>query len=70
MRIALDTNVLASAEGVNGSVMRDKALNLIQGLPPAAIVLPIQMLGELFHMLVRKAKRRPGRARGAVRPPP
>jgi predicted nucleic acid-binding protein len=42
MKIALDTNVLAYAEGVNGTVMRDKALELIQQLPPAAIVLPVQ----------------------------
>jgi predicted nucleic acid-binding protein len=66
MRIALDTNVLAYAEGTNGAVMRDKALELIQRLPPAAIVLPVQTLGELFNVLVRKAKRRPGRARAAV----
>jgi predicted nucleic acid-binding protein len=66
MRIALDTNVLACAEGVNGAVMRDRALRLIQRLPPGAIVLPLQTLGELFHVLVRKAKRRPGRARAAV----
>jgi predicted nucleic acid-binding protein len=66
MRIALDTNVLAYAEGVNGAPMRDKALKLIQQLPPGAIVLPAQTLGELFNVLVRKAKRRPGRAREAV----
>jgi len=66
MRIALDTNVLAYAEGTNGVVMRDKALELIQRLPPGAIVLPVQTLGELFNVLVRKAKRRPGRARAAV----
>jgi predicted nucleic acid-binding protein len=66
MRIALDTNVLAYAEGANGALMRDKALKLIQRLPPGAIVLPAQTLGELFNVLVRKAKRRPDRARGAV----
>ncbi len=66
MRVALDTNVLAYAEGVNGAMMRDKALRVIQRLPPEAIVLPAQTLGELFHVLVRKAKRRPARARGAV----
>jgi predicted nucleic acid-binding protein len=48
MRIALDTNVLAYAEGANGAIMRDKALKLIQRLPPGAIVLPAQTLGELF----------------------
>ena len=66
MRIALDTNVLAYAEGANGAIMRDKALKLIQRLPPEAVVLPVQTLGELFNVLVRKAKRRPGRAREAV----
>ena len=45
--------------------MRDKALKLIQRLPPEAVVLPVQTLGELFNVLVRKAKRRPGRARDA-----
>jgi predicted nucleic acid-binding protein len=46
--------------------MRDKALKLIQRLPPEVVVLPVQTLGELFNVLVRKAKRRPGRAREAV----
>jgi len=66
MKVALDTNVLAYAEGTNGAAMRDKALDLIQRLPPGAIVLPVQTLGELFNVLVRKAKRRPARARAAV----
>ena len=66
MRIALDTNVLACAEGTNGADMRDKALEVIQRLPPEAVVLPVQTLGELFNVLVRKAKRRPDRARAAV----
>jgi predicted nucleic acid-binding protein len=66
MRIALDTNVLAYAEGANGAIMRDRALKLIQQLPPEAVVLPVQTLGELFNVLVRKAKRRPDRAREAV----
>ena len=66
MKLALDTNILACAEGANGAAMRDKALDLIQRLPPAAIVLPVQILGELFNVLVRKAKRRPARARAAV----
>ena len=66
MRIALDTNVLVYAEGANGAIMRDRALKLIQRLPPETIVLPAQALGELFNVLVRKAKRRPTRAREAV----
>ena len=66
MKVALDTNILASAEGANGSVMRDKALDLIQRLPSETVVLPVQTLGELFNVLVRKAKRRATRAREAV----
>ena len=46
--------------------MRDKALELIQRLPQGAIVLPVQTLGELLNILVRKAKRRAARARAAV----
>lgn len=46
--------------------MRNKALRLIDRLPPAAIVIPAQCLGELFNVLVRKAKRRPPHAREAV----
>jgi predicted nucleic acid-binding protein len=66
MKVALDTNVLAYAEGANGVAMRDKALELLQRLPQGAVVLPVQTLGELFNVLVRKAKRRPARARAAV----
>ena len=42
MKIALDTNVMAYAEGANGTIMRDKALKLIQRLPSGAVVLPVQ----------------------------
>ena len=66
MKVALDTNVLAYAEGANGAAMRDKALDLIQRLPQDAVVLPAQTLGELLNVLVRKAGRRPARARTAV----
>ena len=66
MKIALDTNVLAYAEGINGAAMRHRALELLVRLPQTAIVLPLQTLGELFNVLVRKARRRPVRARAAV----
>jgi len=66
MKVALDTNVLAYAEGTNGTAMRDKALELVQRLPAGAVVLPVQTLGELFNVLSRKAKRPRSRARAAV----
>jgi predicted nucleic acid-binding protein len=66
MRVALDTNVLAYAEGLNGTRMKALALDLVQKLPPASTLLPVQVLGELFNVLVRKARRPPARAREAM----
>lgn len=66
MRLALDTNVLAYAEGVNGAPRRRSTLDLIAKLPDDSTFLPVQVLGELFHVLVRKAGRSPDHARTAV----
>jgi predicted nucleic acid-binding protein len=64
--VALDTNVLAYAEGVNGPSMKALALELVGGLPPASVLLPVQTLGELFQVLVRKAGRSGPSARSAI----
>lgn len=66
MKVALDTNILAYAEGTNGAEMRDKALDLLQKLPGGSVVLPTQVLGELFNVLVLKAKRPADSARAAI----
>jgi predicted nucleic acid-binding protein len=66
VRVALDTNVLAYAEGTNGAEMKEAALRLIHRLPVASIVLPVQALGELFSVLVLKAKRPATNARAAI----
>ena len=66
MRVALDTNVLAYAEGVNGVSMKKAALELVQRLPEGTTLLPVQVLGELFNLLVRKARRSPAKARKAI----
>jgi predicted nucleic acid-binding protein len=57
VRVALDTNVLAYAEGVNVDDRHDVALDLIRRLPQESVVLPVQALGELFNVLTRKAGR-------------
>lgn len=56
MKIAFDTNVLVYAEGVDDVVRRDLALELLERVPSRAVALPVQVLGELFSVLVRKAK--------------
>lgn len=66
MRVALDTNILAYAEGVNGASMKKAALDLVNKLPQTSVALPVQTLGELFHVLVRKAARPPADARAAI----
>jgi predicted nucleic acid-binding protein len=66
LKVALDTNVLASAEGMNGEERRDAVLDLLRRLPAEAVVLPVQVLGELFNVLVRKAGRSRDDARAAL----
>jgi predicted nucleic acid-binding protein len=63
VKVAFDTNVLAYAEGVNDAGKRDIVLDLVRRLPQEAAVIPVQVLGELFNVLVRKA----GRSRAAAR---
>ena len=66
MTVALDTNILAYAEGVNGAPRKQVALELLRKLPPESTLLPVQTLGELFNVLVRKAGRSPANARAAI----
>jgi len=66
VRVALDTNILAYAEGVHGAARKANALDLIQRLPAGAALLPVQTLGELFQLLVRKVNRTPAQARSAI----
>jgi predicted nucleic acid-binding protein len=66
VKLALDTNILAYAEGVNGADRRSVALDLVRRLPPGAVLIPVQVFGELFNILVRKAGKSRGEARDAL----
>jgi len=66
MNVAVDTNILAYAEGVNGLQNKQAAIALLQALPPESTLLPVQALGELFSVLVRKARRSRADASAAV----
>jgi predicted nucleic acid-binding protein len=65
VKAALDTNILVYAEGVNDAEKKRKAWELLEKLPDDAVI-PVQVLGELFQVLVRKAGRTPHDARLAV----
>jgi len=66
VRAALDTNILAYAEGVGDEVRCATALQLIEKVPGDRILLPAQTLGELSRVLTGKAKRSPEATRDAV----
>lgn len=66
MRIGLDTNIPVYAEGVNGQAMARASRAILAALPTQDVVLPVQVLGELFAVLTRKAGRTPTQARDAV----
>src|SRR5215213_4840235 len=55
MNVAIDTNLLVYAEGLNGRAKKQRVLDLLQALPPESTFIPVQVLGELFNVLVRKA---------------
>jgi predicted nucleic acid-binding protein len=57
---------MAYAEGLNGPSMKTLALELVDGLPQASVVLPVQTIGELFQVLVGKAGSSRASARSAV----
>jgi predicted nucleic acid-binding protein len=59
LRLALDTNILAYAEGVGEKARRKVSLDLIAALRVDSVVLPAQTLGELYRVLTAKAGREP-----------
>jgi predicted nucleic acid-binding protein len=66
MRVALDSNFLVYAEGVNGAEKKQEALKIFRKFNPEDVVIPVQVLGELFNVLVRKARRSRAQAQLAV----
>ncbi|HWY22710.1 MAG TPA: PIN domain-containing protein [Candidatus Acidoferrum sp.] len=66
MKVALDTNILAYIEGVNGASRKASAAEMVARLPAGSTYVPVQVLGELFRVLVRKAKYKAASARAAV----
>ena len=66
VRVAIDANVLGYAEGVGDAPRCQAALDLLDALPRASVLLPAQVLGELHHVLMGKAKRPAAAAQAAV----
>jgi predicted nucleic acid-binding protein len=66
MRVSLDTNILVYAEGLNDTARKRAAVSLLRKLPPESVHLPVQAVGELFHVLVTKARVAPADAKHTV----
>jgi predicted nucleic acid-binding protein len=66
MRVALDTNILVYAEGVNGAERKQRAHAVLGAFAEDEIIVPVQALGELFAVLTRKARWTAAVARDAV----
>jgi len=65
VRIALDTNLLAYAEGVDDAARQLAAKNVLEHLKGHHLIISVQILGELYNVLVRKGRSRED-ARAAV----
>jgi predicted nucleic acid-binding protein len=55
-RVALDTNVLVYAEGADDPVRNSAAQDLIDRLKEEWVVLPGQVVGELYRVFVKKMR--------------
>ncbi|MEQ1955245.1 PIN domain-containing protein [Mesorhizobium sp. CN2-181] len=67
MKVGLDTNVLACAEGINDEERHRQALGLIGQLAPDETFVPVQVLGELYDVLTRRGGYSRSYARQRVR---
>jgi predicted nucleic acid-binding protein len=66
VRVALDSNVLVYAEGVNGPARQLVALEALRDVEADDLLVPVQALAELFAVLTRKARMPAAQARAAV----
>jgi predicted nucleic acid-binding protein len=55
MRVALDTNILAYAEGLGDLERCTRSRELIAALPVEGVIIPAQVMGELYRVLVGQA---------------
>lgn len=66
MKVALDTNVLIYAEGVDDPHRHAQASQLVARLSRKDTYVPVQVLGEFYRVLVGKGGRSPAYARQRI----
>lgn len=66
MRVAVDTSILAYAEGVNDPEKKAAARSVLANLSHRQLILPVQAAAELFRVFTRKLRLDPVEAKRAV----
>ncbi len=66
MRTAPDTNVLIYAEGLDDLVKQAAAKAVLRSLSEGELVIPVQVLGEFYSVLLRKGRMSPADAQTRV----
>jgi predicted nucleic acid-binding protein len=66
LKVALDTNILAYAEGVDDPARQLRARVLLERLDEDSVLIPAQVLVELYNVLCRKGRRTTPSAREAI----
>jgi len=66
INVAIDTNILVYAENVHEKTKTAAALELLEKLPGETTLIPMLALGELYRVLMAKARRSAAGAREAV----
>jgi predicted nucleic acid-binding protein len=66
INVAVDTNILVYAEDETAGDKRVAALDLFEKLPRETTLIPVYALGELYRVLVRKARQPAIKARALV----
>jgi len=56
MRVALDTNILVYAAGLNDETRHRQAVATLAAFSSSEVVIPVQALGELMRVLMGKAR--------------
>ncbi len=56
MKISFDTNTIVYLESGENVSKREILLSLLEELPVGNVVIPVQVLGELYNVLVKKGK--------------
>ena len=66
MRIALDSNFLLYAAGLDDAKRGEAAQRILDRLPASDTFVAVQVLGEVFRVLTRKAKRKAAEVRAII----